>query len=56
MNNARDMFYAPQDDEHWCCPYCGADYGTDPDPHPYAIPCCGEVGHLQPAGDNHASL
>jgi hypothetical protein len=32
---------------NYACPYCGRDYGPAPDPHPNAIACCGEVGHLE---------
>jgi hypothetical protein len=31
----------------YACPYCGRDFGPAPDPHPNAIACCGEVGHLE---------
>jgi hypothetical protein len=30
----------------WACPYCGKDFGENPDPSPTRIACCGEVGHL----------
>jgi hypothetical protein len=32
--------------DDWVCPFCGKDFGPHPDPHPHAIACCGEVGHL----------
>jgi len=30
----------------YACPYCGKDFGENPDPSPTRIACCGEVGHL----------
>lgn len=39
---------------NWYCPFCGRDYGSDPDPFPAAIACCGELGRLEQRADDEA--
>ena len=36
----------------WACPYCGNDFGENPDPSPTSIACCGEIGHLMEVDDD----